>query len=344
MTVISVNGIDIDVDVQAELEQFEWTRAKWYPEKLLCASPFRYDHSPSFYVYLEDTPTAKAGNWGDSGAVDPDYAKGGFVKLLAFLREETTEETIEYLIEQYGVQTATDTPKLTVRLPIVERGRQALDAGILDKYRFRHPYLGERGIDERVQRLLGVGYSQEHGAVTIPWRLPDGRLANGLLANVKYRKTRGKAFWYEKGGVPIRELIYGIDVIYRRKPKVAVLTEAEIDAMTVMSCGFAAVATGGSKFNRKKADLLIRAPVEEIAIMTDNDEAGYRLQRSIVDYLRGYKRLSVVPFGVDRDGVYAKDANELRCGNGVEAVKAAVEGRVDLFSTQTCVLSVGRGS
>ncbi|WP_333558500.1 hypothetical protein [Bacillus glycinifermentans] len=102
MPTLTLNGRPVDVDIRYELEQFEWTRPTWTDERLLAASPFRYDRTPSFYVYLEDTATAKAGYWGDSGYYDAEYARGGFVKLLAFLREETEEETVEYLIDSYA--------------------------------------------------------------------------------------------------------------------------------------------------------------------------------------------------------------------------------------------------
>lgn len=324
------------INIREELEEFEWTRAKWSETQLMAASPFRYDSNPSFYVYLTDTPTAKAGSWGDRGATDTEYERGGFVKLLAFLRQETYEETYEYLSIKYGFETsATDTPKLTV--PTLRqrlRNRQSLDESVIEPFRYRHPYLLNRGVDERVQRLMGVGYSKSHGAVTLPWRL-----ANGQLANVKFRKTAGKAFWYAKGGVAIRDLIYGIDILYRRKPTIALITEAEIDALTAMSSGYAAVGTGGSAFNRTKADLLKRAPVDEYVIATDNDAAGRKLRAEIVNELRGYKRLSTVEFA---GGI--KDVNELRVKYGPEAVKSAVERRVTIGGTLTNVLGGGRGT
>jgi 5S rRNA maturation endonuclease (ribonuclease M5) len=325
-----------EINIREELEEFEWTRANWSnPNYLMAASPFRYDSHPSFYVYLTDTPTAKAGSWGDRGSIDPEYERGGFVKLLAFLRDESYEETLEYLSEKYGFESAAnghEIPKLNVpTLSQRLRNRQSLDESVLSPFRFRHPYLLNRGVDEKVQRLMGVGYSKSSGAVTLPWRLADGK-----LANVKFRKTAGKAFWYAKGGVAIRDLIYGIDVLYRRKPTIALITEAEIDALTGMSCGYASVATGGSAFNRTKADLLIRAPVDEYVISTDNDATGRKLRVEIEKALRGYKRLSYVDFSE------AKDVNELRVKYGVEAVRSVVERRITVPSTQINVLSGGR--
>ncbi|ARW46031.1 hypothetical protein S100141_04811 [Bacillus licheniformis] len=59
MPTLTLNGRPVDVDIRYELEQFEWTRPTWTDERLLAASPFRYDRTPSFYVYLDDTTSAR---------------------------------------------------------------------------------------------------------------------------------------------------------------------------------------------------------------------------------------------------------------------------------------------
>lgn len=314
---VTINGKVIDVDIRYELEQFEWTRPQWLHDKLLAASPFRYDNHPSFYVYTDDTPSAPAGSWGDSGAYDAEWAKGGIVKLLSFLRNETEEETADYLLSAYDL-TGHDGEITLKPLHLAEkRFRSALDASILENYRYRHPYLAKRGIPERIQRLMTIGYSQEKDAITIPWFFPDGR-----LANVKYRKTRGKTFWYAKGATPIRELVYGLDVVYDRDITEAVICEAEIDAMSWMAVGIPAIAVGGVAFTREKADAVKRSPIERLIINADNDRAGEKLKRMIIDRLTGYVSLGVA----ELPGV--KDANE-----------ALVAG-VDLRNTFECAENV----
>jgi hypothetical protein len=67
MSKITINGVAVDVDIREELEQYEWDRPTWHADRLTAASPFRDDRTPSFYVYYEDTATAKAGYFGDSG-------------------------------------------------------------------------------------------------------------------------------------------------------------------------------------------------------------------------------------------------------------------------------------
>ncbi|QJC97174.1 hypothetical protein HC660_27000 [Bacillus mojavensis] len=309
MPTLLLNGRHVDVDIRYELEQFEWTRPTWTEDRLLAASPFRYDRMPSFYVYLEDTASAKAGYWGDSGAYDAEFARGGFVKLLAFLRAETEAETVDYLLDSYAP--ASENGRLTLRLPKLKAATKPEplpESTLADVQAGPNAYLTGRGIADEVQREASVGLVDN--AVAIPWRLPNGR-----LANVKYRSTRGKAFWYVKGGWPIRDLVYGMDLVYAKRLRHAVICEAEIDAMAWRSVGVPAIGTGGSAFNLKKADIITQSPIEYLTVVTDNDKAGDKLRAAIERYLNGKVRLA---HGYITE---VKDANELLVARGAEALR-----------------------
>ncbi|MGF9711681.1 toprim domain-containing protein [Paenibacillus naphthalenovorans] len=293
---ITIRGRPIAVDIRAELERFDFVRPRWTHDKLIAASPFRYDTHPSWFVNL-DEDSEYYGCWSDSGAVDDEWRSGGFVKLLAFLRGETYEEAADYLLAEYAALDDGPAAEITLKVPQLmaepQRLKVTLDERILDAYQFRHPYLGGRGIDEAVQRLLGVGYDRRRNAITLPWRHPDGK-----LAALKYRSTYSRVFWYEKGGAPIRDLVYGIDVIYSRRIKRAAIVEGEVDAMTLMTAGMPAIATGGAtNWTRIKRDIIVRSPLEDIVIYRDNDAAGKAWARRIMADLSPYMsvRLAYVP-------------------------------------------------
>lgn len=295
------------IDVESELREFEWVKPRWTADKLIAASPFRYDKTPSFMVRLQPYGKYPAGVWTDSGAYDEEWRSGNFVKLMAFLRNETYEETEEYLRTKYMVSADGDIIVVQPKLK-VKRYRQALN---LTFSQAPVEYLKCRGIDEEVQRMFGVGFDPKSNAVILPWRLPDGR-----LANVKYRKTYGKAFWYERGGWPIRELVYGMDLIYSKQIRRAAIVEAEIDAMSMWTAGIPAVAVGGSTFNSFKRDVILRSPIEELVIATDNDKPGERLRAEIERELRGLVRIGHKRFVGD-----VKDANEALIRLGADSLK-----------------------
>lgn len=294
-------------DIRAELEPY-YPEAAYLDGKLNVASPFRYEQHPSFFIDLREG-SEYFGCWFDWSADDDEWARGGPVKLLSFLRNETEYETLDYLRATYGEPSADsydDPITLAIRtLKLTDRYRRPLDHALLKPYQFRSPYLAGRGITEAVQRLCNVGYDRKSRAIVLPIYNADGS-----LANVKYRKVDAKLFWYIAGGRPVRELVYGIDVIYSKRIKRAAIVEAEIDAQTLMSAGIPAIATMGAHFTAAKADLIRRSPIEELVIVRDNDKAGRKWQRAIIEELRNDLAISVAAVRSKY-----KDANEAGTDN-----------------------------
>ncbi|MGI2775734.1 toprim domain-containing protein [Bacillus cytotoxicus] len=147
---------------------------------------------------------------------------------------------------------------------------------------------------------MKIGYDRFRQAVVIPWFDTNGR-----LANIKYRKTHGKVFWYEKDAVPIRKLIYGANVIYKRKITEVYLVEAEIDAMSLWTLGKPAIAVGGASFTNEQADIIKRSPIEALYICGDNDRAGDKLRKLVSEKLEGY--VNIINVRVSSE---YKDVNE----------------------------------
>lgn len=312
MAIAHVRNQPLDIDVESELREFNWTRPRWTSDKLLAASPFRYDQTPSFFVRLESYGDYPAGTWSDSGAYDSEWASGGLVKLLSFLRNETYGETEEYLLNAYGFsQDTTDIKLIPPRLKI-QRARQPLAEAEISGFSTDYSYLESRGISAEIQREAGVLYDTKSRAVVIPWRDPNGR-----ICSVKYRTVYGKMFWYHRGATPTRELVYGIDLA---EHKTAILCEAEIDALSWRQAGYAAIAIGGASFSEIQADIIKRSPIEELIIATDNDKAGEKLREQVERAINGYVRVRQAYI----EGGF-KDANEALCKRGVGALVNAVE-------------------
>ena len=307
MPEIKVRGQTLDIDIETELREFDWTRARWTADKLQAASPMRYDQTPSFFVNLDGE---YAGTWSDSGAYDSEWASGNFTKLLAFLRQETYEEAEDYLLETYGIPT--DGKRREFRLPPIRPPKpfEALPESLVTPAFSR--YLERRGIGQTTQSAYGVGYGKQRGFTALPWRTPDGR-----LANVMYRATRGKVFFYEKGGTPRRKLVYGIDVVKRKNARVAAVCEAPIDALSwyEASAGeIVGIAAGGVTLSQEQADLIKRSTIETIILAGDNDKAGAKFNTECERKLRGYVRLARAEY-CDK-----KDANAVLTANGAEWV------------------------
>ncbi len=294
---VKIRGQSIDIDIETELREFDWARARWTSEKLQAASPFRYDGHPSFFVNLDGE---YAGTWADLGANESDWSSGNFVKLLAFLRQETYEETEDYLLETYGIPDSRE--KLIMRLPAIKLPGpvEYLSEDLVTPAFSR--YLERRGIGRVTQEAYGVGYGRQKGFTALPWRTP-----NGLLANVMYRSTKGKLFFYEKGGMPRRKLVYGINVAHRTKATKAAMCEAPIDALSWYEATggkIIGLAAGGVTLSAEQADLIKRTSIEELILGGDNDQAGEQFNSEVERRLSGHIRLARIDYGKH------KDANE----------------------------------
>lgn len=313
MALVRISGQDVNIDIRDELEAFEWERPKWSYDKLIAASPFRYDRSPSFFVHLDGE---YAGAWGDSGAHDDEWKSGNFTKLLSFLRNETMEETSEYLSEKY-LENYDNRDKLLILPHLRTKARQrTLSHDTIE--RTISPYLTKRGISSEVQALAGVGKSRHYGFVALPWYTADGR-----LANVKYRSTRGKTFFYEKDATPIRSLIFGAN-LYTTDDNDLIVCEAEIDALSWRTAGFNAVAVGGVAFTTLQADILRRMPFKRLLLAGDNDKAGQAFNARIVQSIND-RPIALIQL----DDAY-KDANEALVSEGCGILREAVANALDL--------------
>lgn len=274
--------------VLTEIEHFPWSNPRWHHNKLEASSPLRPgDDRPSFRV-ITDPDSPAFGCWVDSGASDPNRRRGGPVQLLAILRGISEAEARQILAEEEDVNSGA---YITLRLrePTARARQKSLDSSLLDAYATQtSDYLTNRGISPEIQALFRTGYDPVNQAITIPWVGVTGR-----LLNIKYRSTRQKRFWYAKNGVPVRDLIYGIDIVYSRGIKRVAAVESEIDALYLWTIGQPAIATGGAALNEKKRDTILRSPIEELILLRDNDSAGRIWRNEIVAAFNGKLAISL---------------------------------------------------
>lgn len=282
MIEVSRNGVtyEINVDIPEELEFFDWHRARPKGEEMVACSPFRDESSPSFSINLV------TGQWIDFGSSDM-YSKGNLVSLLSFLRNETPQEVIEYLLDKYGIDMSdADKLELNVNFDTSTKVDTIISTEEYQQYAYRSPYLEGRGISEKVQRAFKVGYDRKSKAVALAWHDIKGN-----IVNVKFRSINSKQFYYYPTGQQLRNHIYGMHFIYKMKPDTVFLVESEIDCLYLWSIGVPAIALGGSKISEKRKQLLLRCPANRIVLATDNDRVGNEIREKVTKLLIGYKDL-----------------------------------------------------
>ncbi|WP_341479144.1 toprim domain-containing protein [Heliobacterium chlorum] len=294
---ITILNHQLNVDIEAELQKYDWRRPRWRGEKFLACSPFRNERNPSFAVHL------KTGVWIDSGSDGDEWNKGSFPKLLSWLRNETVWESEDYLLQSYCLNLQDiDHVQLSFNLFLESPKVGPLSADLLTQYRFRHPYLSnKRGIEEKYQRAFQIGYDRQNKAVTFPWFDKDGQ-----LATVKFRSINHKWFWYHPDGQPIKNHLYGLNIVNKTGKTRLCIVESEIDAITLWQAGQPAVALGGANLSRRQRELILQSSIEELIIATDNDQPGKRIAESIIRQLGGYVHLKCLQLPKS-----VKDVNDL---------------------------------
>lgn len=273
-----INDHEIDVDIEEELEPYldEFKGVRVRGNKLQACSPFRPEEHPSFAVNLD------TGVFIDSGSSNEDWRKGNFTKLLSYLQGVTYEETEEYLLTKYRtILDDVENYTLDIQLAPVKTYK-TIPTEDIQPYMFRHPYLGRRGISEKVQRAFRIGYDSEGEAVVFVWHDKDGN-----PINLKFRSVKDKRFWYVEGGQPIKQHIYGLHFFYKLNKTTAVVTESETDALYLWTLGVPAIALGSASLSKKQEELLLNSPIETLILAFDKDNAGNNARANVTARLLG---------------------------------------------------------
>ncbi|UKI34084.1 MAG: toprim domain-containing protein [Lentisphaeria bacterium] len=209
-------------------------------------------------------------------------------------------------------------------LPTARRKTGRLGDRPADPRLFLHPR-DRRQYAGQGAGLFGLAFPARHRRGDALHRLPHYR--DGELLNIKYRDAR-KNMAQEKDPEPC---LWNIDAC--KKADTIYITEGEIDALTLIECGFptaVSVDKGAPQPNDSDATkklecvtncLEILENAESVVLVTDKDEPGLRLEKELLDRIGPAKcKLVTYPEG-------CKDINEVltRCGAAavIKAITAA---------------------
>lgn len=172
----------------------------------------------------------------------------------------------------------------------------------LDKYRYTHPYMYERGLTNEIIDLFDIGYDKDSDCLTFPVR---DKFGNTLF--VARRSVGTKFFNYPSG---VEKPLYGLYEINQKRMQdweavsEIIVTESMLDALSFWVAGKYAVAMNGlgtdTQFNQLK-----ELPFRKIILATDNDEMGMAARKRLRQKLQGSKLVTEYLFPEGK-----KDANE----------------------------------
>ena len=171
----------------------------------------------------------------------------------------------------------------------------------LDKYRYIHPYMYERKMDDRVIEIFDVGYDKETKCITFPIRDKNG---NCLF--IARRSVNTKFFSYPQG---VEKPLYGLYELYQLDefPKEIYICESMIDAITIWCYDKYAVALNGLG-NDLSITQLNNLPNRTFILATDKDDAGRKARIKLKNKLSN-KIIKELDYSSYPEG--AKDINDM---------------------------------
>jgi len=172
---------------------------------------------------------------------------------------------------------------------------------VLDKFRYLHPYMYKRGLNDEIIELFDIGYDRDTECITFPVRDIHG---NTLF--VARRSVKTKYFNYPSGA---EKPLYGIYELHQldKFPNEVYVCESMLDALTIWVYNKYAVALNGLG-NELSIRQLKSLPCRKIILATDKDEAGKKARLRLRKELNN-KIVTELDYRTYPD--HAKDMNDM---------------------------------
>ena len=148
----------------------------------------------------------------------------------------------------------------------------------LDKYRYIHPYMYERGLTDEIIERFDIGYDREREEITFPVRDIEGR-----CVFVAGRSVKSKFFRLPQG---LYKPVYQGYRFTSGAYKESYITESFLNCLTCWKYGKPAMALIGTG-NEKQYETLNTLPVRSYILAFDPDEAGRKATERFKKYVHG---------------------------------------------------------
>lgn len=195
---------------------------------------------------------------------------GKFGKRWLIKRFNTVEiETRPNIMEGFNARNTSNNRNTfndsSHRVDSIQSDRHFITEEELDKYRYIHPYMYERGLTDEIIERFDIGYDRERKEITFPVRDIEGR-----CVFVAGRSVKSKFFRLPKEcDKPLYQAYKFVFGTYKE----CYITESFLNCLTCWKYDKPAMAMIGTG-NQKQYEILNKLPVREYILAFDPDEAG----------------------------------------------------------------------
>ena len=179
----------------------------------------------------------------------------------------------------------------------LQKESPSITEGELDKYRYIHPYMYERGLTDEIIERFDIGYDRERKEITFPVRDIEGKCV--FIAG---RSVERKFFRLPKG---MDKPIYCSYLFRYGTYTRAYITESFLNCLTCWKYDKPAMAMIGTG-NKKQYEILNNLPVREYILAFDPDDAG---RKATERFKKNVKNKIIKEIQYEEEG---KDINDLQ--------------------------------
>jgi DNA primase len=283
---------------------------------ILCLCPFHHNtDSPAFAVsYIKGLYVCYNQNCNSSGTVlelvksltnRNDFEALRFISSNKQSKAEAFEDGLKDLLD--------DKPDF-VEFPSATL--EKLNSDLLESEEAKEYFKGRKIYDEAILQF-NLGYSSNMGMVTVPLHSPEGLPVGIIGRSIKDKRFKNSV------NLPRNKTMFNLHRA-KREGGTIIVVESSFDVIRLWQAGFPnAVATLGGSISDVNLNNLNRYS-STIILMTDNDQAGRALGKTIASKL---KNKNILWASYDHDIVYphmAKDVGDLTDEEIKQCVKNAI--------------------
>lgn len=162
----------------------------------------------------------------------------------------------------------------------------------LDRYRYYHPYMYERGLTDEIIEEFDIGFDSDSQCITFPVYYADK-----TPAFVARRSVKVKFFNYPKG---VEKPVYCAERFVSGKYSEAIICESIFNCLTCWKHGRPSMALMGTG-TEYQYDVLKKLPVRKYVLAMDPDEAGRRAAAKLRKVLSSTKIISYLALPQGKD-------------------------------------------
>ena len=184
--------------------------------------------------------------------------------LIGYCLGEDDEFGKQWLIDNFG-DVIGDSYLDLKEINLDKDKKEYLNESILEKYNQYHPYMTQRKLTPEVLRKFKIGYNSGTNSITFPvWD------EHGRLVMVTERSVNTKYFYIPEDVI---KPVYLLNFIKKENITTVYVVESQINALTLWSWGYPAIALIGTG-SPHQYEVLKKSGIRNYILCFDGDEAG----------------------------------------------------------------------